>query len=249
MTVLTPKRPGEVVRYVFDLLKELGDDIIATFTLEVTSGTVVITDAPTPPVNLGEGVTATIGGGANGETATLTLTVNTEGGQTVIHEYTLGVTDGVQAIVPSTVTKDFICKRAFEAMGMSPYEFDPTPEEYRSALDNLDALMVQLANNDLDLGYNFPPTLGGGNLTDESQIPDFAVQFIGLRLAQRLAPFIGKTLSRETLIELRLSESAVRARCAVIPDRPLPAKTPLGAGQKPWSTWWPFSGNVGGSSG
>ncbi len=73
-------------------------------------------------------------------------------------------------------------------MGLSPYEFDITPEEYSSALNTLDFLMAEWAVSSLDLGYAFPATLGGGDLEDVSGIPDFSVNAASLSLAQRQAP-------------------------------------------------------------
>lgn len=244
MAVLTPKRPDEALIYTLDLRRELQPaDAIKTYTLTQTAGTAVLTDE----TNAGVAITVLISGGANGETNALSLSVTTENSQIIERDYTLLVADGVTAVYPSTSTKRFIVERAFGAMGLSPYEFDPTPEEYNEALDDLDMMMAEWAVSSLNVGYAFPPTIGGGDLDDASGIPDFSVNAVSLSLAQRMAANIGKTLSRETNRNLTQAMVALRTKLAVIPEYALPWRTPIGAGNKPWSSWYPFVGQFAGN--
>jgi hypothetical protein len=246
MTVLAPKRSTETISYTLDIRRELGIDAIETYTLVVASGTVTV---PTEQQqNVGFAVICNIAGGVDGVTQALTLTATTVGSQVIVKNYTILINDTASAVYPSTSTKRFILIQHFAAMGLSPYEFNPEPEEYTQAMDSLDIMMAELAINGLDLGYAFPPTLGGGDLDDVSGIPDFSVNFVALRLAQRVAPFIGKSLSREAMTALTKAEISVRAKVAVLPEYSLPFRTPAGAGAKPWSTWYWTTGALSGSN-
>ncbi len=245
MTVLAPKRSTETVRYTLNMARELQDDPIATYTLVVTSGSVTIPSGVPGQENIGTGVVCNIVGGTNGETNIITLTANTVAEQVIIKEWSLLVADGVSAVYPSTSTKRLILEQMFAAVGLSTYEFNPEPEEYVQALTQLDAMMAEFAVSSLDMGYAFPVTLGGGDLDDVSGVPDFCVTAVSLSLAQRYAPYIGKTLSPAMLTGLARAMIAVRAKLSVIPEYALPFRTPIGAGNKPWSTWYPWVGQFG----
>lgn len=232
---LTPKLPTETVAYMADWAKELGGDIITTFTLTVSSGTVTLSEQ----TNFGQFIRFLVAGGANGETATLAMSVTTAGDQVLKRTLSLSIANGVTALVPITTTKQTIVNMAFEEIGLSSYEFDATPEEQFSALRRLDALMAQWQVSGLDLGYNFPSAIGAGNPNDPANIPDLSVNAVAISLALRIMPAIGKTMSAETRVALAQGLVAIRAYCAVIPERALPSSTALGAGN--WrQPWWPF---------
>lgn len=232
---LTPKLPTETVAYMADWAKELGGDIIVTFTLTVSSGTVTISEQ----TNFGQFIRFLVAGGADGETATLAMSVTTIGEQVLKRTLSLLVSNGVTAIVPITTTKRTIVNMAFEEIGLAGYEFDTEPEEQFSALRRLDALMAQWQASSLDLGYNFPPAIGAGNLDEPANIPDLSVNAVAISLGMRIMPAIGKAMSNETRVALAQGMVAIRAYCAVIPNRPLPGSTALGAGS--WrQPWWPF---------
>lgn len=242
MTVLAPKRPTEAVIYSFDFTKQLepADDTIQSFTLAVTAGTVTLSNE----VNTDTAVRALISGGANGETATMLLTVNTVGGQILKRDLSLYISDTAIAVTNSTTTKGQIEDMAFEEIGLAGYEFDATPEEQASGLRRLDSLMAMWAGPgmNLDLGYNFPHTIGTSDRADASGVPDFALDAVVIILAESVMPAIGKTMSTETRVRKQTSMNAIRAACAVIPERQLPTSTLRGAGRKPFSTWAPFNG-------
>jgi hypothetical protein len=239
--VLTPKLPGDAVAYVIPWAHQIGDDWIESFTLTVDSGTVIIDSRE----NSSQNIVAVISGGADGETAELTAEIVTKGGQTLSRPITLLITAGVSSVTPSTATKRTIVTMAFEEMTLAGYEFDAPPEEQFSALRRLDALMAEWAVSSLDVGYSFPAQMGGGDLDDESGVPDVALNAIAISLAERLMPTIGKTKSPETRVAQARAMNALRAYCATIPERSLANRTPLGSGNKPWSTWQPFSGGRG----
>lgn len=237
---LTPKLPTETIACMADWAKELGSDVISTFTLTVSSGTVTVSEA----TNFGQFIRFLVAGGANGETATLAMSVTTFGDQVLKRTLSLLVSNGVTAITPITTTKRTIVNMAFEEIGLAGYEFDATPEEQFSALRRLDALMAQWRGSSLDLGYNFPPAIGAGDLNDAANIPDFAVNATAISLGLRIMPAIGKMMSAETRLALAQGMVAIRTYCAVIPERTLPRSTARGAGA--WNQpWWPFVGSDG----
>lgn len=236
--VLTPKLPGETVAYLIDFAHQLGDDWIESYTLVIDTGTVTISAQEFGS----QYIRAVIAGGLAGETAELTAQIVTNGGQTLSRPVTLLIADDVVAVFPQTTTKRAIVEMAYEEATLAGYEFDQSPEEWMSALRRLDTLMAQWAASSLDLGYNFPAAIGQGDLDDEAGIPDLAVNAVAISLALRVYPTLGKTMSGETRVALAQGMVAVRAWCAVLPERSLANKTPIGAGNKPWSTYQPFSG-------
>lgn len=236
--VLTPKLPGDAVAYVIPWAHQIGDDWIESFTLTVNSGTIVIDSRE----NTSQNIVAVISGGANAETATLTAEIVTAGGQRISRPLSLSIADGVTAVTPDTTTKRTIVEIAYEEATLAGYEFDQTPEEWFSGLRRLDALMAEWSGASMALGYNFPAALGQGDLDDAAGIPDFAVNGVALSLALRIYPVLGKSMSPESKTALAQAMVAIRAYCSSLPERSLANKTPLGAGNKPWSTWQPFSG-------
>lgn len=240
MTILVPKRSTEAVLYSFDWTRDLAptSDTLQSFTLVRSTGTVTIGTT----ANTDKAVTAILSGGADGETATFLLTVVTTGGQTLARDLSLTISDGSTAIYPSTNTKRQLVEMAFEEIGLAGYEFDATPEEQASTLRRLDALMAEWAGPgvNLDVGYNFPPIMGGSDLDDASGVPDFAMNIVAIKLAIRIMPAIGKTMSPETSQAMSAGWTGLRNALAVIPNRTLPRRTIRGAGAKPWGTWNPF---------
>lgn len=237
--ILPPKRPTETRRYVIDRTEQLAGDPIATFAFSVTAGAVTITSSQQES---DFSVSALIAGGTNGATSTLSLQLNTEGGQVLFVD--LSLTTSVTALSPwpSTTTKGQIEDMAFEELGLAGYEFDATTDEQASGLRRLDSLMAMWAGPgmNLDLGYNFPAAVGGSARADASGIPDLALDAVFISLAMSMSPGYGKSMSTETKIRLAESMRAIRAMMAQIPTVTLPGKTPRGAGVKPWSTWMPF---------
>lgn len=235
---LIPKAPGDKVAYMADWSMQLGDDTIASYTLTVALGTVTLSGQE----QFDQFIRFLVAGGANGETAQLSHQIVTVGGQTLARTISLPITAGVTAITPTTATKRTVVDLAFEEIGLAGYEFDATPEEHFSALRRLDVLMAEWRVSSLDVGYNFPASIGLGSLDDASDLPDDALNTVAICLALRIAPAIGKTLSPETRMAMAQGMIALRTRYAVIPEMQLPNSTLRGAGAKPASTWWPFNG-------
>jgi hypothetical protein len=235
---LVPKATADTVVYFADWSKQLQGDTISTFELTVTAGTITI---PETPENHWRFLRFLVAGGADGEMATLACTVHTVGLQTLTRELQLFVSDGVESVTPSTVTKRVVCEMAFEECGLAGYEFDRTAEEWQTVLRRLDTLQAEWRTSELDLGYNAPAVVGQGDLDDESGLPDDSLNATALTLALRICPPIGKTLSVESKVALSTSMDQLRTRYGPKAERRLPRNTPMGAGNKPWSTWWPYA--------
>lgn len=183
--------------------------------------------------------TVWISGGTADLTAELLCTITTTAGRQTDVAIFLPVVDPALA-QPATTTKGILAYMAFEEIGLAPYEFDFTAQELASALRRLDALMIELETQGMALNYNYPPAMGQSQPTDSSGIDDRAVNAVIQQLALRLAPAIGKTLSVESKASYTQSLAALRVMYAVIPERTLQRDTPIGAGNKPWSSWNPF---------
>ena len=122
-------------------------------------------------------------------------------------------------VTPVTNTKRQILNLMFQVMGLADYEFNVSPEEYASGLFLMEAQMATWRTNNLDLNYNFPPTIWAGDLDDPSGIPDDAVLPVASALAFPVAAAIGKSLSAEAKVTSGLAMNALRARYSITPER------------------------------
>jgi hypothetical protein len=79
-------------------------------------------------------------------------------------------------------------------------------------------------------------------LSDDLGCPDQAFFGLSILLALRLCPTMGKKLSAESRQAMNDAMKAVRSAAAVlVPVARLASGTPIGSGNKPWSTRYPFS--------
>lgn len=238
MIIWNPKDPGETVAYTRDLSTDLGADAISSFTLTVVSGDAVIQDSD----YLGNVITALISGGTTGTTTTFLLTTTTKGHQVLEDTITLYVADDAKPLAPTTLIKADLVGMAFEECALNGWEYDITADEKETALRRLDLLMAQWKGSGIDIGYNAPSVIGGGDLNDVAGIPDAAVHGVITYLAFRLGPTMGKKLTKETNLALRDAMKAVRAAAvSLVPSSEWGNGTPLGSGNKPWSTRYPFN--------
>ena len=231
------KDPDEVKNYSFSWLGRLAGDTIASATLTVDSGTVVLSNV----ANTTDGISATVSGGRDCETATIISRIVTAGGETLEQSIVLKVDASPYVNMgPSTNTKRQLIEMAYEECSLAGYEFNLTPEELFSGLRQLDALMAEWRVMSKDLNYNAPAIMGQGDLEDYSGVPDAAVQGVSVSLAMRIAPKMGKAMSAESRASYGRSMDAIKAMCAVIPQVGWPRGTPAGAGNRRWGTWGPF---------
>lgn len=232
------KDPDEVRNVAYSWLGRLNGAEIASATLVVQDGTVTLSNV----ANTTTGISATVSGGQDCETATIVSRVVTNEAQpqTLEQVFTIMVRDNASAFGPSTSTKRQIVEMAYEECSLAGYEFNVTPEELFSGLRKIDALMAEWAQSSKDLGYNFPATFGGGDLEDVSGIPDAAVQGAAISLAMAIAPAMGKQMSGETRARLAKSMSVISTMCAQKSVQGWGRNTVVGAGNRRWGYASPF---------
>lgn len=239
MTIIwNPKDPAETVAYTVDWSGELGSDVIASYTMAIVSGDVTIPKQ----VRTGNCLKFYIAGGTDGTTTEFLNTVTTMAGQVLERSISLLVADAANSFQPTSTTKRQIVEQMFTECALNGWEYDLTADEKDTALTRLDMLMWELRGRGIDVGYNFPAGIGQGSLNDEAGIPDSAMFGIAVLGAERLCPTMGKTMSKESRIILNSAMKAVRsAAVRLVPSMSLAAGTPVGSGNKPWSSRYPFS--------
>ena len=140
----------------------------------------------------------------------------------------------------STATKRQLVEQAFTECSLNGWELDISADEKDVALTRLDMLMNSLAGRNLVLGYNFPTRFGGSDLNDMLGCPDTIIDALAIMLAKRLCPTMGKTTSAESKLALRDAEKALVMAGQTVPTMAYANGTPIGSGNKPWSTRYPF---------
>lgn len=124
-------------------------------------------------------------------------------------------------------TKGELIGDAFAELAIASYVFDLEPEEQQTALRRMDALLAVWESKGILLGYQY-----GGELTDESGLPQYAHEPVVCALAVRLAPGFGKTVSAQTLTAAKSGYDGLMSRSAFPPEQQL-RTLPSGAGNKP----------------
>lgn len=181
----------------------------------------------------------TASGGAAGQaskfTATMTASDGTVWPQVIWLPVVSSACDDYQ---PSTIDKRTVVEMAYEDIGLPGYEFAGTPEELFSAIRRLDAMMREWPCGQA-LGYNFPSQMGGSDPDDPVLVPDWAITAMVGKLAQKIAPGQGKTLSSEQKAATASAYSQLLGRLPV-PEVRYPRSTPRGAGNRwlaPWQVY------------
>lgn len=235
------KDPTDTVAYLADWadqLAALGGDTIASYTMVVQSGDATITKQDQES----DVLKFWIAGGTTGTVTTFLNTVTTSTGQIFNRWYSLDVEDGASAFLPSTTTKRHLIEQAFTELALNGWEYDIDPAEKEIALNRLDMLMGELAGRGYNLNYTFAAGGALGDLDDALGCPDQAFSGLALMLAERLCPTMGKRMSLESRMALNSAKkSVINAASNLIPSVQLAPGTPLGAGNKPWSSRYPFS--------
>lgn len=132
-------------------------------------------------------------------------------------------------------TKRDIISMAFEEIGLAAYVFDLQPQQIDGALRRLDAMMASWNNKGIRLGYRLPGSPNASDPDEPLDVPDAAIEAMGLNLAIRIAPGYGKTVSPDTKATARAAYSQLIAQFA----KPIAMQqdryaSPAGAGGKGW---------------
>ena len=129
-------------------------------------------------------------------------------------------------------TKQNFVTRAFEEIGIASYVYDLQPEQLQAAMERMDSMMATWNGRGIRVGYPIPGTPGGGNLTDDTGVPDWANEAIYTNLALRLAPTVGKNVSVETKNAAKTGFNVLLQRASYPDERQFPDTVPSGAGNK-----------------
>lgn len=130
-------------------------------------------------------------------------------------------------------TKRDIVNQAFEEIGFANYNFDLNPEQLESALRKLDAMMATWNIKGLRLGYPLSSSPDLSSLDTDSALPDWAIEATYINLGIRIAPGLGKTVTREAKKDAKNSYNTLLMMNA----KPSPMQItglPSGAGSKSW---------------
>lgn len=236
MIIWQQKDAADVRPYGIDWSPALVDgDTIASVVITRNYGSVVLSGQAEAD-NI---TTVTAAGGSNGYSNKFTAVLTTTNGIIFNQVIWLPVVSAVCGeYQPSTTNKRTIVEMAYEEIGLPGYEFASSPEELFSAIRRLDAMLRDWPCGQ-KLGYNFPSAIGESDPDDPSLVPDWAVSAIVGKLAQRIAPGQGKTLSNEQKTAATSAYSVMLGRIP-IPQVRLPRTTPRGSGNRWLSPWLPF---------
>jgi P22 tail accessory factor len=129
-------------------------------------------------------------------------------------------------------TKRQIIAMAYEAVGLAGFIYDLMPEQMESARQKLDAMMAEWNGRGLNLSWPIPSSPENGDIDDETNLPDWALEAVYLSLGPRLANSHGKQVTPMYLAMMRAAKNGVMSRTVKPAARKMPGGFPLGAGYK-----------------
>ena len=132
--------------------------------------------------------------------------------------------------IPSGPTNREIIDRAYRSMGVSDAMFGRTAEEYQTGVEVLSSMMYESPFD--KLGYVQFDGGEGNRVEEESGIDRKWLEAVGLSLAERLAPLIGKSLNPHVLKAKVRAYSQLCAAVVTIPEVKYRDGTPRGAGAR-----------------
>lgn len=237
MITWQPKDAADTRIYGIDWSPALVDgDTVSSVTFVRYAGTANFTDQTED----GNFTYVTVSGGNNGQGTKFTASMVTTGGKGPFNQviWLPVVSAGCMEYEPSSTTKRTVVEMAYEDCGLPGYEFASSPEELFSGIRRLDGMMREWPCGQ-KLGYNFPTAVGQSDPEDPTLVPDWALMAMVGKLAQKLAPGLGKTLSNEQKAAAASSYSIMLGRIP-IPQVRLPRTTPRGSGNRWMSPWYPY---------
>lgn len=131
-------------------------------------------------------------------------------------------------------TKREIIAQAYAELGLANYVFDLSPDQQADAMRRLNSMLGTWNARGIRIGYTIPAAASGGDLDDDSAIPDSAIEATYLNLAVRLAGGIGRQAPSTLFASAKDAYTALISLHASPIEKQLPTYVPLGAGNKPW---------------
>lgn len=129
-------------------------------------------------------------------------------------------------------TKLQIINDAFGEIGLSDFVFDLTPGEQQQALRQMDRMMAEWSSRGIRVGYPLPSSPGDSNLSDDSTLPDVAVDAVLTNLAIRLASSLGRQVSADLRIRAKSGYDLLLREAAKPIPMQFPDTLPVGAGNR-----------------
>lgn len=130
-------------------------------------------------------------------------------------------------------TKRQIIDQAFEEIGLAATSFDLQPDQYESARRKMDTMVAVWSSKNIQIGYPLPSEANSSDLNQETNVPDYAVEAIYLKLAIKIAPAFGKAISPETKTQAAEAyNNLVRMAVKMPPQMKYSCSLPSGAGHK-----------------
>lgn len=129
-------------------------------------------------------------------------------------------------------TKEQLVDEAFSVLALDGSTFDLTPEEKQTALRRLDTMMGTWNGKGIRLGYPLHSNPKDASLSEDSGLPDAAIETVYMNLAIRIAPTFGKMVSQDTKVTAKAGYDVLLARAAMPPEMQFPNILPRGAGNK-----------------
>jgi len=108
-------------------------------------------------------------------------------------------------------TKRQIITQAFTEIGLASYVYNITANELQDAMRRLDNMMAAWTQKSIvfDPVYPQPSTYGAGDLDDDTNAPDDAIEPMYCMLGIRLAPSYGKQPSPDTRATAKTTYTAL----------------------------------------
>lgn len=129
-------------------------------------------------------------------------------------------------------TKRQFVNAAFDELGLSSYTFDLAPDQLQSALEKLEMMIGSWSGRNIFIGYPIAGNPRDASLSEDTDVPDSALEAIVTNLAVRLAPMYGKTVSQETKMLAKESYNVLVAKTVKTVEMQFPSTLPRGAGSR-----------------
>lgn len=108
-----------------------------------------------------------------------------------------------------------------------------------NGLSALNDMMIEWGEGGIRIGYMNP-----GAITDETGIPDWAISAVKYNLSIRLAPYVEKQASQETIVVARDALRAVKRKTIKPIEIAFPSNMPVGTGNRSGAFSKRFYGDV-----
>lgn len=131
-------------------------------------------------------------------------------------------------------TKRQLVDQAYAELGLANYVFDLSPDQQADAMRRLNSMMATWNAKGIRISYPIPTSATGGDLDEDSAIPDSAWEAAYLNLAIRLAGGIGRPVPDSLKMTAKDAFNTLLTLHATPIEQQLPTYVPLGAGNKPW---------------